>query len=324
MASNDFGGFWRDSFAIKESVGPRVFLRTLIFALFALALCIYNTLTLPDIGINLVPLGITGCILGLLLVFRSTAGYDRWWEGRKLWGGIVNQSRALAIGGLAYGPADRAWKERFVRRAIAFAHATRATLRGHKDIPELAKLLGDDEARRIESAEHRPNEILRLLSRQLDDACVRLGMDRFAFQRVDEHIGTLVDHLGGCERIARTHLPRINVLLIRQFVTLFLLILPMGLMEQFHWLWPQYAPFDWLTPLVTILVAYPILCVEQAGYELQDPFDTERLSHLPLAQITTRIETDLLALLAADLSDRGDQAPIVNAEAEAAAQSAPL
>ena len=320
--THDHKGFWRDAFTFKESVGPRVILRSLIFGVFALILSLYNATSAPDIGVDLVPIGITGCVLGLLLVFRSSAGYDRWWEGRKLWGGIVNQSRALAVGALAYGPADRAWKERFVRRTIAYSYATRASLRGHKHVPELAGLLGDDEARRTEAEEHMPTYILLLLARQLDDACVRLGMDRFAYQAMDGHLSQLIDHLGGCERIARTHLPRINILLIRQFVTLFLLILPMGLMEQFHWLWPERFPFDVLSPLVTILVAYPILCVEQAGFELQDPFSADRLSHLPLGQITARNEADLLALLAADLLDGYDRSPLGAADQQGPAVGA--
>jgi putative membrane protein len=302
MMPHERRSFWREAFAVKESIGPRVFVRSLVFGAIALVLSVANALTEPDLGVDIVPLGIAGSVLGLLLVFRSNAGYDRWWEGRKLWGGITNASRGLAIGALAYGPADRTWRGRFVRRIIAFAHATRASLRGHKEVPELAKLLGADEARQIETAEHMPTYIALTLARQLNDACVRFGMDRFAYQELDHHLSLLIDHLGGCERIARTHLPKIQILLIRQWVVLFLLVLPLGLMQQFRWLWPQRYPFDWLTPLVTILVAYPILCIDQVGFELQDPFSADRLSHLPLPQITARIETDLLALMAADLS----------------------
>src|SRR4051794_36065728 len=119
MMSHDHKGFWQDAFTIRDSLGPRVILRSLTFGLIALILSIINALTAPDFGVDLVPLGITGCILGLLLVFRSSAGYERWWEARKLWGGILNQSRGLAIGALAYGPDDRAWREQFVRRTIA-------------------------------------------------------------------------------------------------------------------------------------------------------------------------------------------------------------
>src|SRR5262245_52310986 len=207
MIPADLTGFWHDAFTVKASLGPRVLLRSLTFGLIALILSIVNALTQPDIGVDIQPLGIAGAVLGLLLVFRSSAGYDRWWEGRKLWGGIVNQTRDLAIGALAYGPADRAWREHFVRGTIAFAHATRASLRGHKEVPELAGLLGAGEARRIEAAEHMPTSILLTLARQLDDACMRLGMDRFAYQAVDHHLALLNDHLGGCERISRTHLP---------------------------------------------------------------------------------------------------------------------
>ena len=72
--------------------------------------------SLPDLGIEVTPFEVAGGALSLLLVLRTNAGYDRWWEGRRLWGGIVNQSRNLAIAALSYGPDDPAWRDRFVRR----------------------------------------------------------------------------------------------------------------------------------------------------------------------------------------------------------------
>ena len=106
-------------------------------------------------SIEVGPHEVAGALLGLLLVLRTNAGYERWWEARKLWGGIVNQSRNLAMAALAYGPDDPAWREQIVRWTAAFAHVARASLRGERDVPELVALLGREEAgRRARRAAH--------------------------------------------------------------------------------------------------------------------------------------------------------------------------
>ena len=89
-------------------------------------------------------------------------------------------------------------------------------------------------------------------------------MDRFAFVRAEEERAKLIDHIGGCERILKTPLPAAYSIEIRQFIFVFLVALPFGIL----------AKVDWLTPLVTMLVAFPILALDEIGVELQNPFST--------------------------------------------------
>ena len=93
--------------------------------------------------------------------------------------------------------------------------------------------------------------------------------------------------IGGCERIRKTPLPRAYAINIRRFIFLFLATLPFALLNRVG---------NWLTAPVTVLVAYPILALDQIGVELQNPFDTRNLGHLPLDAICETIERNLLAL----------------------------
>ena len=109
----------------------------------------------------------------------------------------------------------------------------------------------------------------------------------FAFQQVDRDRGLLLDHVGGCERIQKTPLPLAYVVKIRQFIFLFLVSLPFALITR----------VGWLTPLFATLVAYPLLALDEIGAELQQPFSTASLNHLPLDEICATIERNLLAML---------------------------
>ncbi len=233
------------------------------------------------------PVQFTAAFLALLLVLRTNGGYERWWEARKLWGGIVNQSRNLAIAGMTYGPRDPAWRERFVRWTAAFSHVARRSLRGERELPELLSLLRDTDAvERIAHAQHMPSFVARVLAGLLRDAVEHGGMDRVAFLAVDRERAQLIDHLGGCERILKTPLPRVHTSKLRRFIVLYLLALPIAVVETW-----------WFPGLVTALVAYPLLAIDQIAVELENPFSPRNLSHLPLGPICDTIQGNLLALL---------------------------
>lgn len=285
--------FWGEAFAIQGSITPFVIPRVLAFgavaALVATVVPLVRRATGVDLSFDVAPYEVAGAVLALLLVLRTNAGYERWWEARRLWGGIVNQSRNLAIDAVAYGPDDPAWRERFVRTAAAFAHVSRASLRGEPFPPEAAALVGAAAAARLAEG-HMPSAVALALARMLRDAEGR--MDRFAFLQADRERATLIDHVGACERILRTPLPHVYAIKVRRFLLLYLLALPFGLLHDVGKLW--------LVPLVTMLVAYALVSVDQIALELQNPFSTERLNHLPLDEICANIERTLLGYLRPD------------------------
>jgi ion channel-forming bestrophin family protein len=283
-------GFWREAFALSGSATPHVFPNVLLFGVIAAAIdgsaWLLERAFGIGLGLEVAPFEIAGAALGLLLILRTNAGYDRWWEARKLWGGIVNQCRNFAISALAYGPTNPDWQEKIVRWAVAFPLAARDSLRGLK--PDAAAVLGPDAAERLQAANHGPNRVALELAALLREGC-DLGMDRFAFLRVDEQRAMLIDHIGACERILKTPLPTAYSIKIRRFIALFLLTLPFALLHQLEAVWQ--------VPFVTMLVAYPLLSLDRIGVELQNPFSTANLSHLPLDDISATIERNLMALL---------------------------
>ena len=285
--------FWSEAFAIQGSVTPLVFPRVLTFGVIAALIWIANELTHElDFHLAVAPYEVAGAVLGLLLVLRTNSGYDRWWEARKLWGGIVNQSRNLVISGLTYGPTDPEWRSNFVRWIATFPHVARCSLRNTRELPEVTKLLGEEEATRIAAAGHMPSYVAMRLSQTLQQAVASGKMDTLAFLQVDKERASLIDHIGGCERIAKTPLPRVYAIKIRRFIFLFLVTLPFALLNK----------VGWVTPFVTMFVAYPTLALDQMGIELQSPFSQQKLGHLPLDEITQTIEKNVLDLLRVDES----------------------
>jgi putative membrane protein len=280
--------FWREAFAWSDSATPRVLNRVAIFGGIAALIYALSLIGLLG-GIPVGPHEVAGAVLGLLLVTRTNAGYERWWEGRKLWGGIVNQTRNLAIQASCYGPDDRQWRDQLMRWTIAFAHVCRRSLRGERSIPEVEALVGRESAMAIARAAHMPSAVARVIGRLLREAHEVGAMSGFAFLQAERERATLIDHIGACERILKTPLAKPYSIKVRRFIVLFLVTLPLALLHRFE--------SDWLVPLVTMLVAYPVLAVDLIGAELQNPFATRNLGHLPLDDICRSIEANLLGLL---------------------------
>ncbi|WP_206108093.1 bestrophin family protein [Paludisphaera soli] len=285
--------FWVEVFGIQGSAMPLTLLRVFAFGAFATLVTAlhFSDHFIDGLHMGVGPHEVAGAALGLLLVLRTNAGYERWWEARKLWGGIVNQSRNIAIEALAYGPAERGWREQFVRWSAALPHAIRLSLRDQRHSSSLVALLGREPADRLFASHHMPNAVALHLANLLREAHERLGMSAFAFHQAENQRAILIDHMGACERIRSSPLPLAYRIEIRRFIMLFLVTLPFALLDD----------AGWLTPLVTMLVAAPVLALDKIGTELQFPFSETSLNHLPLDQLCHKIETDLLAML-----DRGD------------------
>lgn len=286
-------GFWREAFAAHESITSKVMPFVVIFGLIASGICggawAVETLTRRPIGLEVTPYEFAGVALGLLLVLRMNAGYERWWEDRKLWRVIVNQSRNLVISSMSYGPINSEWKDKVVRWAAVFPHVARLSLRGERPSSEVASLVGPENVEQLATEQHMPSFVAVKLGALLREACERLEMDRFFFIQVDRERSLLIDHIWACERMIKTPLPRIHSIKIRRFILLFLLTLPFGLLHRMN--------SDWIIPFITMLVAYPLLSLDQIGIELENPFSTSSLSHLPLDDISATIEQSLFGVI---------------------------
>jgi ion channel-forming bestrophin family protein len=279
--------FWRHIWALSGSVSLRVLPRVFVFAVWAALVAIEQPL-IGHTGLEVGPVELAGGALVLLMVLRTNAGYDRWWEGRKLWGGIVNQSRNFAISTLAYTPsADRSFRDRVTRWAAVFPHIAKKSLRSDRDLPEVAALLGADAAAKLSNAEHMPSAVAYHMATLLREGVDKHGLPPFAFLQCDKERATLIDHIGACERILKTPLPLVYAIKLRRFVALYLMVLPFALVER----------VGWLSPLLVALVAYPVLGIDQIAVELENPFSKDNMSHLPLDTICNTIQGNVLALV---------------------------
>ena len=312
---------WAGALILKGSVTQRVMPDVLKFGGIAAAIILLAIFVERTWGVSLAiphgPFEAAGAVLGLLLVLRTNAGNDRWWEARKLWGGIVNQSRNLAITALAYGSRDAEWRSQFILWLAAFPHVIRCSLRDERNLPEVAKLIGSEEAERIAKARHMPTAVARVLADKINESATSAGMSPEAFLQAEHHRSLLIDYVGGCERIRNTPLARSSVIQIRQFILMFVVSLPLAFMNDFA----DRHTIERLTgapihdallfvPLFIMLLAYPLLSLDRIGMELQNPFDTRRLDHLPLDALCHTIETNLLELLRDD-PVASEQGPIL-------------
>jgi len=276
--------FLKTALAWQGSVTPRVLPRVAVVAVYSLAVAVianyYSMLSLP-----ITPFEYSGAMLGLLLVLRVNSGTDRWWEARKIWGSIVNQSRNLALAGYVYAKESNELSRSFLHWVALWPSVMRQSLRGEIQVQEASRLIGDKEAQLVFKSQHMPTyvgfKIAHLLKQLRSD-----GLDSFAFQSAEANRNQLIDAIGACERIRNTRMPLVLAIKTRRFILLFLTLLPFALAER----------LGLLTPLVVALAAYPLFSLDEIGAELQNPFSPRNLSHLPLDQICKNIEQNVLAI----------------------------
>lgn len=231
-------------------------------------------------GINPAPLTLIGIALSIFLSFRNNACYDRWWEARKLWGGIIHSARDVARQTVVLddgldGPSPE--RREILTAIIAFAHAAVAQLRHRTSLQAAgAPAVSARPADRI------LHEVAGLVGRLLRQG--RLApVEALA---LNDSLGRLTQALVGCERLANTPLPFAYTLLLHRTAYLFCFLLPFGLADM----------LGWSTPLAAMLVAYTFFGLDTLGEELEEPFGLMP-NNLPIAAYATVIEIHLRSAL---------------------------
>lgn len=226
-----------------------------------------------------------GAALSFLLVLRTNSSYDRFWEGRKLWGGIVNETRNLARLACVHLAADKPLRNDVVRWTIAFGYSSMHRLRSTPGLDEMTARLGKDAAT-AGAADHVPLEVGRRITALLRQAQQRGLVSDYVMTDIDHNVQLLIDYLGGCERIHRTPLPFAYMVHLRRAIIVYTFTLPFAL----------YKDFGWVTIVVTFLVAYLFYGIEEIGVTIEDPFEKEE-NDLPLEQMCATIDRNLSALI---------------------------
>jgi ion channel-forming bestrophin family protein len=226
-----------------------------------------------------------GAALSFLLILRTNSSYDRFWEGRKLWGAIVNETRNLARLACVHLQSDVALRNNVVQWTIAFAYSCMHRLRHTTGLDEMQSRLGED-ALAASAAEHVPLEISRRISALLRQAREQGLIGDYVMMQIDQNVQLLIDYVGGCERIHRTPLPFAYMVHLRRAIIVYTFTLPFAL----------YKDFGWLAIVVTFLVAYLFYGIEEIGVTIEDPFEKED-NDLPLEQMCVTIDRNLSALI---------------------------
>jgi putative membrane protein len=231
---------------------------------------------------------LVGVALGLLLVVRTNASYDRYWEGRKLWGGITNDCRNLARGAVVLLRDDPDLVRRVVEWTAVLPYAIKSVLRKHIDLGPPAARLPRAEVEPVEAAAHPALAVATRITALLDEARARGLIGPNEFVALDACVRRLIDHCGGCERIHGTPLPFPYMVHLRRALILYCFTLPFALVRD----------FGWGTVLDTLVVAYIFFGIEEIGVEIEDPFGRDD-NDLPLPAFCARIAATLDDLLAA-------------------------
>ncbi|KII14924.1 bestrophin family protein [Phaeobacter sp. S60] len=280
MILRDKPGLMQLLFAVRGSVLPRILPRIIgLSALSALILWIdANVLPLPHT--NAAPFAVFGIALSLFLGFRNNAAYDRWWEGRRLWGQLVADLRSLSREvDLFVADPDR--RAQILRLALGFLHLHRINLRKETDTTPAIRWARDD----FSGSPHAPCAALDALA-----ATVALGADDgFARKALAERTASIALAQAGCERIATTPLPYVYSLLVFRTTYLYCLLLPFALIDG----------AGWLTPIFVGIVAYVFFGLAEVTEELSHPFG-ETVNGLPLDAICRTVERALAPKLGQD------------------------
>ncbi|HVD98763.1 MAG TPA: bestrophin family ion channel [Cytophagaceae bacterium] len=203
-----------------------------------------------------------GVVLGLLLVFRTNTAYERWWEGRRIWGGLVDASRNLAIKLDAYLPAQDTQARVYFAKTIAnYFFALKEHLRDgvkFEELEEPERGEFDD----LKKSNHVPNRISTLLFTRINKLATDKVITQEQLLTMDKLADVFTNSVGGCERIKNTPIPHSYSKHLDRFMLVYTLILPFGFMHDLHW---------WTVPTMMI-VYFTMEGIKTIGEEIEDPF----------------------------------------------------
>lgn len=245
---------------------------------------------------------LVGVAMGMLLVFRTNTSYDRYWEGRKRWEGVLSAGRNLvraAVGNLGTaGPLPQL--------THAFGLALMHRLRETDPSTDLRAILGDAPTKAVVASGNPPLYVATVMTRwvvaEVDAGRLRMPQAR----DLDIAIAHLIDHQSACERILHTPVPFAYVVQIRQLLAFYLATLPVVLVPV----------MGWMVVPVTAMVAFAMLGIEEAGIEIEDPFGTDP-NDLPIEAFVDELRADTAALAAMDVAQLDATAALQDVEASA-------
>ncbi|MCF8451185.1 MAG: hypothetical protein K9G49_15025 [Taibaiella sp.] len=225
-------------------------------------------------------------VISMLLVFRTNTAYDRWWEGRKLWGALVNNSRNLSIKMNAILPHNDLKNRQFFQRIIPiFAVALQQHLQS-----ETTRLALDTEPHPeipdFDQSKHVPNQVASLIATKMHLLYKDNIITGDQLITVNAELQSFLDISGACERIKNTPIPYSYSVFIKKFIFIYIIALPIGLS----------FTLDYLVVPVVAFVFYVLASLEMIAEEIEDPFGADD-NDLPMTRISENIKKNVEDIL---------------------------
>ncbi len=222
-----------------------------------------------------------GFVISLLLAYRTNTAYDRWWEGRRMWGGLVNSSRNLAVklSVILKDESDRAY---FRKMIPGYA----SILQKHLNDSDTAKQLFDDVDLEIDHHKHRPNQVAKILFQKVNDLYDSKKITGDQLIILNNELQSFTDICGACERIKNTPIPYSYSAFIKKFIFIYVLTLPFAYV---------FILGYFVIPVV-VFIFYVLASLELIAEEIEDPFGTDD-NDLPTKKISENIKKHIEELI---------------------------
>jgi putative membrane protein len=225
-------------------------------------------------------------LLSFLLAFRTNGAYDRWWEGRKQLGALVNATRNLALMLAARLPEDGAERRRtYAREISAFTAALNHHLRRDLDVEMLSDLEAEDKEF-LRKLEHVPLALSARLARRVEEDHAAGVFSGFQLLDLQGHVAKLMDIGGACERIKNTPIPFSYSSYLKNLLLLFCMLMPIGLQSD----------NGYLSVPIVMLVFGCLVGLELLAADIEDPFGYQE-NDLPIGRLTHMIRRNVHEVL---------------------------
>ena len=224
---------------------------------------------------------ILGFVLSLLVVFRTNTAYDRWWEGRKLWGALVNNTRNLAVKINAFLPEACGSEREFFNTMIGnFPTALKEHLRSGIKFDQLQDIDGFKE--RLSDREHAPNLMIQTMYRKTKSLYNAGHISGDELIVIDKELKSFFDIMGACERIKNTPIPFSYNIFLKKFIFFYIVTLPIGFVAYFEY---------WAVP-ISVFVFYVLVSLEIIAEEIEMPFGLDP-NDLPTQKLSEMIRRNV-------------------------------
>jgi putative membrane protein len=222
-----------------------------------------------------------GFVLSLLLAYRTNTAYERWWEGRKLWGALVNNSRNLALKLSAYLTDDQ---DRYFFKKVIPVYAS--VLSRHLSNEEVGKVLFEGLDLEIDHHKHKPNQVAKELFQRVNDLYTAGKISGHQFYIINDELKSFTDICGACERIKNTPIPYSYSAFIKKFIFFYVMTLPFG----------YVFSLGYLVIPVVVFIFYVLASLELIAEEIEDPFGSDS-NDLPTSKMAANINKHVEELL---------------------------